>query len=104
MDIKLHKDGKEDVVYIYSGPYGVHTYTSLANGDGTFANLVGGKISSPTLGGFGGIDSYKKMFTDLNGDGNKDIIFAYDDSYIISYIFIAHYQMAMALLMKLKLV
>jgi len=87
MDIKLHKDGKEDVVYVYSGPSGVYTYTSLANGDGTFANLVGGKISSSTLGAFGGIDSYKKMFTDLNGDGNKDIIFAYDDSYNGLYIY-----------------
>jgi Ca2+-binding RTX toxin-like protein len=83
--LDTNKDGKEDMVYVYSGSDGAYTYTALSNGDGTFANLVGGKIS--VLGGFGGLDSYKKMFTDLNGDGNKDIIFVWDDNWNHQYIY-----------------
>lgn len=70
-------DGLTDLVWMYSGSGGLHAYTAIGNGDGSFRDATGGQLKS---GSFGSSDQYSKLTGDFNGDGIIDLAWMYSGS------------------------
>lgn len=70
----FNADGLADIAWLYSGASGLHAYTALGKGDGSFLAPSGGQLAS---GSFGDYVSYTRTSGDLNGDGSADLLWVY---------------------------
>ncbi|KZN53856.1 hypothetical protein N474_19275 [Pseudoalteromonas luteoviolacea CPMOR-2] len=66
----INGDGKDDIV----GFGGISVFTSLANGDGTFASPKRALNSFTEQNGGWEVSKHPRMLADINGDGLADII------------------------------
>ncbi len=63
----INGDGKLDLVAGFGNGFGVQVQVLLGNGDGTFQKAL--TVASPVIAG-------NLFVTDVNGDGNEDIVFS----------------------------
>ena len=63
-------DGSSDIV----GFGGITTFTSLSNGDGTFAPVQSGIENFSNAQGWSSFDEFPRLLGDINGDGYDDVV------------------------------
>ncbi len=72
--VDLNGDGINDLLWMYSGPDGLWTATSLGKGDGTYGPVQIAQFSGSNFGPFA---QYTKQVADVNGDGIADLWWMY---------------------------
>jgi len=63
-------DGLTDLIWMHSGPTGLAAHTAIGNGDGSFQEPTGRRLSDED---FGAYSSHQKLTADLNGNGLIDL-------------------------------
>jgi len=68
----VNGDGKQDLIWMYSGTWGLTTYASMGRGDGTFIESDRYVLNSGSRS-----TNYSRFLEDINGDGALDLLWMY---------------------------
>lgn len=73
----INGDDIPDLIWSYSGVAGLHAYTAIGKGDGSFHGATGAQLDA---GNYGSLDLYARRTGDVNGDGVPDLVWMYSGS------------------------